>query len=61
MNKENSTAPSAPHSSNEEPDNQQLEKLGIARITTATYIVGDYRYTSFKDALAEAKRRGAVA
>ena len=61
MNKEKSTTPSAPHLSNEEPDKQQLEKLGISRITTATYIVGEYRYTSFKDALAEAKRRGAAA
>ena len=35
--------------------------LGTGLPPTATYIVGDYRYTSFKDALAEAKRRGAVA
>jgi len=61
MNKEKSTTPNAHRSSNEEPDNQQLEKLGISRITAATYIVGEYRYTSIKDALAEAKRRGAAA
>ena len=61
MSNEKSTSQSTPLSDNKEPDDQQLEEWGISRITTASYIVGDYRYTQLKDALAEAKRRDSAA
>lgn len=61
MSNEKPMTSSGPQSQTDEPDAQQLEKWGISRVTAPVYIVGDYRYTQFKDALAEAKRRDATA
>lgn len=33
-----------------------LERLGITRVLVEIFLVGDYRYTSLADAVAQAKR-----
>lgn len=43
-----------------EPRADDLDRLGIVRIATERFEVGDYRYDRLADAVAEAKRREAL-
>lgn len=44
----------------EQADRETMERYGITRVSTATYLVGPYRYSKLADALAEAKRRASL-
>ena len=39
---------------------EQMTKYGITRTTVDQFHFGDYRYSSFRDALAQAKRSAAT-
>lgn len=37
-------------------ESEQAERLGVVRHVTETYSVGEFRYTSLTDAIAQARR-----
>ena len=39
-----------------QPSSSELEALGITRLLTEKYIVGEYTYTKLADAMAQARR-----
>ena len=56
-----STLPDSPQGStddNHASDAEEMAKYGILRVTVNYYHYGDFRYTSLKDAVAQAKRAG---
>ena len=53
-----SGSPTAPSPSAPEASPEELVQLGITRVQTEHFQVGNYRYSSLADAIAEARRVG---
>lgn len=46
------------HRGTDQIDKAQLDRLGIERVPSETFLWGGYRYTNLSDAIAAAKRAG---
>lgn len=53
-----SGSPTAPPPSAPEASPDELVRLGVTRVQTEHFQVGNYRYSSLADAIAEARRIG---